>query len=239
MSYCKHCQWVDILQRDLNFSISYSARVQHVLQGLPNPSFQFPTVSYFIGKRAKVSALQALFPDNNITRRQAHGIGNLHIVSNTSGSRYPVLFVDCTPGAECINQIGSWTGCHELKRFRLRSWVTRSIARSSLIDQIQAQLLFLFVDVICIFVDDVGAATEQLIQKWVATRLLVQGGPKPKLLIVSQSAQRDFGPDNISRWERSPNFQAHFESVKYVFPLRLSCSAIPFSENWMRAVSHG
>ena len=229
MSHCTHCQWIDISQRDVDFIISSVARFEHVLREVPNPNIQFPSISYFIGKKAKVSALQALFPENNITRRQAHGIGNLHMDSNTSSSCYPMLFADCTPGAECINQVGLWTGYHELKQFRLGSWVTRSIAKSSLIDQLQAQLLFLFTNVICIFADDVDPATGELIKKWIEIPSLVQTGPKPRLLIVSQVSRKGFELDDILSSEGSPSFQTHFASIKHIYlfqPSQLSTLTI-------------
>ena len=85
MLNCRHCHWVDISQGDVEIAISYGMRLEH-------------TIVYFIGKRAKASALQ-----NKITRRPAQAIGNLHADSNTYTSRYPTVFADCTPVAKCVN----------------------------------------------------------------------------------------------------------------------------------------
>lgn len=44
--------------------------MQHIIAGLPNACSQYPSLHFFFGKRAKVSALQALFSNNVITRRR-------------------------------------------------------------------------------------------------------------------------------------------------------------------------
>jgi hypothetical protein len=218
MPDCTHSQWVDISQKDLEFSVSYGARMRHVLGTLASPSDQFPSVAFFVGKRTKVLALRALFPENNITRRQSHGIANLHIASNAGSSSHPLLFADCTPGADVVNQIGTRTRCHEFKRFRLGSWATNSVARPSLVEQIQAQLLFVFTDVVCIFADDVGgrAAADDIIQRWARNRRLVEGGPKPRVLIVSQCSQGQLKTENCSFGGLS-SVEAHFASLKVVY----------------------
>ena len=184
---CTHYQWVDIAERDRQISISYGGRLRHIVQGLPNPRDQFPTIVYFYGKRAKVAALQSLFPNNNITRRRAHGIGNIHVDNGTAAATNPLLFVDCKPGAECVNLLGSWTGCHELTQIRA-DWVQADVP--TVVKHLNSELLFLFTDVVCIFVDDVGGKRKavEVLNDWAssASPRSRDTAVKPHVVLVCQ-----------------------------------------------------
>ena len=112
----------------------------------------------------------------------------------------------------------------------------RAITR--LLHEVQARLLFPFVDVVCIFADDIGgiAATDDLVNRWLENRPLVEGGPKPGLLVFSHASRDEFKgkshqfeDKSHQRLECSPRFKAHFVSVKYVClsdPAQLSHLAI-------------
>ena len=121
MALCPHTPWLDLygLRDSREWSITYGQRLHIVLRDVSFPTTKFPTVFFFVGKKRKVSALQDIFPNNNITRRKAHGIASLHLDTTTAGSRYPLLFADCNLDAEFVNQIGKWDGCHESVQYRV------------------------------------------------------------------------------------------------------------------------
>ena len=161
-----------------------------------------------------IRALQSIFPNNNITRRKTHGIATLHLDTTTLKATFPLLFADCTPDAECTNQIGMWDGCHETRRFRIQHEDHVRAPLRTLIDQIQSRILFRFVDVICLFADDLGGygKVAETVGRWIANGGDPQFRPPHKpCIIVIGSRGGDFPGAKALR--RSTAFRAIFHSL--------------------------
>jgi hypothetical protein len=221
MALCPHTQWLDLsgLPNSRECSITYGQRLHSVIGGLSSPDAQFPTVFFFLGKRRKVLALQNIFPNNNITRRKAHGIAGLHLDTATSGSRYPRLFADCNPDAEFWNQIGQWNSCHENIRYGLTpaDEVAAAMTSKELVDNIHSRLLLNFVDVVCLFADDLGGAEAVVdrLMRWAQRRRDSHCLPshKPGVVVVVSGSQ---ARHTLSVMEGTSSFRETFASLTIV-----------------------
>ena len=219
MTLCPHTQWVDLagIENSTEWFITYGQRLHTVLDDLPSPETQYPTTFFFLGKRAKVIALKSIFSNNNTTRRKGHGIATLHLDTATAGSTYPVLFADCYPGADCTNQLGKWNGCHDTRRYRINQGDEELFKLKELVDKIHTRLLFNFVDVICIFAEDLGGdnATAEHLLRWTKCGRPTQRPPshRPCVMVVvpSKNDCRD-----ILQIGNSSLFRDHFESLVVV-----------------------
>jgi hypothetical protein len=219
MALCPHSQWMDLsgLPNSREWSITYGQRLHTVLNDLPSPDTKFPTVFFFLGKRSKVLALRDIFPNNNITRRKAHGIAGLHLDTTTASSPYPLLFADCNPDAEYVNLIGRWDSCHENVRYRVNFGDGAAATSTELVDKIHAQLLLSFVDVVCFFADDLGGeeSVADRLMRWIQCR----GGShcipvhKPGVVVVATGSQ---AYHTLSLMEKSPGFCETFASLTVV-----------------------
>jgi hypothetical protein len=205
------------LEHSREWSITYGQRLHNVLGDLPFPDTQFPTILFCLGKGSKVLALQSMFPNNNITRRKAHGIANLHLDTTTAGSRYPLLFADYNPDAGFLNQIGQWNGCHENVRYRVHVGDDTAATAKELVDKIHAQLLLNFVDVVCFFADDLGGHeyVADRLMRWTQCRRDAQCLPlhKPSVVVVVSSSQ---ACPALSLMENTLEFRETFASLTVV-----------------------
>lgn len=189
-------------------------RFKTLVDDLPNSDAQYPCIIFFLGKRNKVSALQNIFVNNNITRRQAHSIGNLHIDLTTCNTTYPLLFADCNPDAISVNDLGRWNGCHETHCLRLTSHHNVSLGSNAITELVQARLLFLFTDIICLFADDLGGllGVTQRLAKWCdlgssSTGLL------PRVLVVISESSDESGAQKLLQLNSTSGFQKCFPSL--------------------------
>jgi hypothetical protein len=208
---CPHVQWVDLDGLDRDWAIIYAHRFRTVVDELPDPKGQFPSIVFFVGKQEKRSALQSIFTNNNVNRRRGHGIGSLQCDVTTLGSRNPILIADCHPTAKCTNLIGSWNGCHASLRLPLH----RSVSLSALIPRIQADLLFRFVDVVCIFTVDLGGchAAIEMIQHWTDVQNDHGAGVKPRLVVVVATDSEGL---EMACVEQHPGFALVFSGLTVV-----------------------
>lgn len=189
MASCTHYQWVDLTGFDRNWSISYGQRLLKIIEEIPDPDTQFPSTLFFLGKKAKISALQAIFHRNNIKKRREHGIANLQLDVTTSGAVYPLLLADCNPEASYANMIGSWNGCNETNNFYIDTGEAPQPNVRDVVDMIHARLLLPFIDVVCLFADDLGGVDKCV--EWLSriARASLPLKPhsilKPQVLIVT------------------------------------------------------
>ncbi|KAL5696107.1 hypothetical protein EMGR_006627 [Emarellia grisea] len=135
--------------------LSWKARMANrKSQGRPlDPSAQLPQVVFFMGRRLKDRALRELCGGNYRDQHRHQRCVNLRSDNRTLRSLQPRFFADCDPtrrsqppAPEVLHV------CHPDQTFPLDI----SLTEHSLYDLVLARLLFLFVDVLCIFADDLG-----------------------------------------------------------------------------------
>jgi len=190
-----HFAWLDVDGEADRWEVTYGKRLYHLVNDLAEPERQHVSIQYFIGKKAKTKALQSLFTNNNITRRQAHGIGNLHVDLNTVASDHPVMFVDCTPGASTVEENAKWTECHEVVRHQLDWGGNRLSASADVHARVVSRVIFGMVDVVCAFVNDLGGPENCLawLQRWASNSGLspAEPGVRPHLLLIGDGQTDD------------------------------------------------
>ena len=125
---------------------------------LKDPHHQWPSIQLFVGSRTKEEALRALFPYNNVKRSRSEALVNLRADNGTSGTDSPIFFADSNPAH--VTSPGAFapsdhqSTLHPLKR--------RFDDEDQVFDFIHANLLSLFCDVICIFLDDFESVSDLL-----------------------------------------------------------------------------
>jgi len=149
MAGCEHIAWLQSANTK-ELQLRDGGRIRRVVQEMPDPIAQSPSVVFFIGQKAKNIALRQLFPRNNIRRGRRDGFANLRIDNATLNSDRPIWFADSDPFRGVTPTCGAGT-CHESVTYHIR-WTHPS--QHSIFDILHARLFFLFTDVICIFADD-------------------------------------------------------------------------------------
>ncbi|EKV10551.1 Patatin-like serine hydrolase, putative [Penicillium digitatum PHI26] len=150
VSQKEHIGWLDIgRQEDSRPAIINSERLKNIVSQLDNPKEKYPSVCAYIGGRCKDHILQKLYPWNNIKRHVSSYKVRLRSDVASLGCRQPTLFVD--------GDIGQNDRKSPLKR--LSAGVGHPIfwecgSAQDVLLVLWAQLVFLFTDVICIFLND-------------------------------------------------------------------------------------
>ncbi|ERF68658.1 hypothetical protein EPUS_05719 [Endocarpon pusillum Z07020] len=163
MSCCNHVTLVEV---EGEKDIYDTGRFGRAINELPRPDEQYPSLVHFVGKKSKNLALKYLFPQNNIRRgASTNGSTNLRLDTTTIGSDRPLLFCDSDPFAAASTH-GGWNLCHSVVAYPL-SWAPTTEYTTG--EVVEARLLFLFSDVICVFVDDFSGLDQvaERIVRWV------------------------------------------------------------------------
>lgn len=156
-----------------------------ITRELRNPDHQYPLPVFFLGQSTKSQALRALFPRNNITRRADPGIARLHLSSSTAYSQHPVWIVDGV-----LKRSHAPLPSKAWRRYSL------PLIRYRTFEEVQrycyARFILPFVDVLCLFADDLGglAKVHEALQAWIDTRTQnpVTGGTRPQIVVVQSAA---------------------------------------------------
>ncbi|CAG8905044.1 unnamed protein product [Penicillium nalgiovense] len=86
--------WLDLVKENEAWDLVDTNRLEQLVQGLPNPKYQYPSLLYFYGNSNRKKALRALFPYNNITRKGPAGLIRLHLSTKTAHTQNPILFAE-------------------------------------------------------------------------------------------------------------------------------------------------
>ena len=158
MKRCDHTHWLCLCSQSRNTGLVVSDRLQNIINHIPNPDIQRPSLIVLIGNTAKLVALQELFGvkrTRKLTTKRNVGEIHLHVDPSSVFHRRPLLIADGDlPSKGLRTKIPTYK-CHEV--------TTRTVQRTnecSRFDEvatgIYAQLLFPFTDVFCFFADDLG-----------------------------------------------------------------------------------
>lgn len=149
MPGCEHIAWLQSANTGES-QLRDGGRMKRIIQEMPRPVAQYPSIIFFMGQKAKNTALRELFPYNNIKRGRRDGFANLRMDNTTISSDQPIWFADSDPFTRVTPTCGTAT-CHESSTYPIR-WA--SSLNHSIFDIVHARVFFLFTDVICIFADD-------------------------------------------------------------------------------------
>ncbi|KAJ6070721.1 hypothetical protein N7467_012040 [Penicillium canescens] len=150
MQHREDIGWLDIgVQEDSRPAVLDSGRLKDVIAQLSEPESQYPSLCAFIGGKLKDSVLQKLYPWNNIKRHTSEASIRLRYDVSSLSRRHPVLFAD--------GSILQEERFSSQKRLTAGAGLPISWNCTSalfLLHMLWSRLIFLFTDVICIFVDD-------------------------------------------------------------------------------------
>ncbi|KAL8673858.1 MAG: hypothetical protein Q9168_001723 [Polycauliona sp. 1 TL-2023] len=151
MPFCEHIQWLQF-SRQRDPSLLDPGRLGRIVQELGDPNFQYPSLVFFAGRKAKDVAVRQLFPWNNFKKSARNdGLATLQAETVSLQTKYPLFFAESDPFAGTTLSTGTEHLCHESRSHPLL-WPGYGV--DALYDHIHSRLLFLFTDVICIFAED-------------------------------------------------------------------------------------
>ena len=199
MSDCTHVQLLRITQAEGGFSIHYGSRLRNIADGLPRPSSQCPSALALMGRRDKRNIIRKIYPESRISNHRQHGIANVVLDPNTIGHDYPLLIVDCSwSDTERQHSHAAEEKCHGISNYPIQ-WPARSSSPqwTDLVKFVHVKLLFLFIDVLCIFSEDYdglpGVAAQLASWASVGSASTLPRSTRPRVVVVTRVDEQIFG----------------------------------------------
>lgn len=214
MRYCKHTQWLGLAVNDGDVCLQNTDRLQTLLDDLPNPDKQTPSLFVFIGNKSKAMAIKELAKtfspppkyschpskhndesswegQTKLNGRRVHGEIHLHIHPPSVFSSRPVLLAEGDlPNLSKLTNALAIEKCHETDSRPLNASTLATPTLSECADRIYFRLLSPFTDVFCFFADDVGKFKPivQRIALWLdlGQPSTLPKSTRPKVLIVTE-----------------------------------------------------
>lgn len=213
MFHCPHVQWLELDRLDRRWTLTDPGRLKCVVSEFLNPRQQTPSVVFFVGNNLKSEALRNIYPNNNISGQEAHGIANLRVEAGAHEFKSPTLFADCTPGAPCMSLLGPRTICHENHRHTI---CADDSPIEDVITTIQVNFILPFSHVVCVFADDLGGnyACARYIEGWMRKSFRSTSSrshANPHLLIATTDSSN---LDALVQIECDESFSLIFESFQ-------------------------
>ncbi len=216
MSRCNHISLLRIAEGK-EVCLLDDDRLDRAMQPMTNPSAQYPSLQFFIGRKAKDLALPELFPHNNVRRghQDRNCVANLRLDASSISCNRPILFADSDP-LSVIYRNHEAASCHRTASYSV-PWAVAS--NHSLYDILHARLFFLFTDVICIFADDFkdhGSVTDRL-NTWatIGSAVDLPREIRPRVVIVA-SDQMEKLRRNKQSWS-TVNTRNSFSSIELLY----------------------
>lgn len=187
MPECEHTQLLQVAG-DQGVALFEFGRFEKVTRDLPDPDAQYPRLVHFVGRRHKDTALKQFFPNNNIGRFRQQSITNLRADTTGIGTDSPLLFLDSDPFVGITTEPHP-AKCHPSTQYPL-AWYPH--LDFTVNDIIHARLLFLFSDVICIFVDDFPSLEDCALQliRWarIGSASSLSYHVRPRVVVVTSDS---------------------------------------------------
>ncbi|GKZ27126.1 hypothetical protein AbraCBS73388_003766 [Aspergillus brasiliensis] len=185
MATCDHLAWLRHVEKGDTGEVIFedTGRFGRVIAELPRPDSQNLRTALFVGTSAKDTALKQLFTRNNIGRRGHRHDINLRADTASLETDSPLIFADSNPFVNNHTE-RSHVLCHETVSYPA-SWRPQAHA---VIDIVYTRLLFLFIDVVCLFADDFSSldAVALRLMQWADIGSAATGPStvRPRLLII-------------------------------------------------------
>ncbi|CAK7237038.1 hypothetical protein SBRCBS47491_009841 [Sporothrix bragantina] len=186
--------WLGLRVRGTHAELFASSRLQRLVESIPDPDTQRPSLVVFVGKRSKAAALRENFGVKRTwlgVVKRARGEVHLHL-DPSSVFGQPLLIADGDILLTQPTQKAPASQCHEI--------TVRAIHRPSgvvvddLVRGLFGQLLFPFTDVFCFFCEDLGGlqGVARLLASWLegdrSTALPAAGGAtQPSVVLVTET----------------------------------------------------
>jgi hypothetical protein len=176
----KNSDWLYAFQEEGDWFLMCGNSLREVTTSLSNPRSQYPSIVLLIGKNHKDAAQKALLPGHRDTKSQA--MAQLRLDSSTLNSDSPLLIASIDADRRPhLPRHHSGELRHKLE------WLPEKPSANSVLDTITSKLLLLFVDVVCLFLDDFSTYEEGVafFQQWVEKGNFSQPW-RPRLIVVTK-----------------------------------------------------
>ena len=218
MVRCTHTRWLRLARKDEGFALEVSDRAQRLLDGLPRPEKQTPSINLLVGNQSKQRLLHTLGINTTGPRGQ-RGHGEIHMFVTPSSVRSDAPMVIADGDIPVQSRLGRpWKRqlCHEVN---VRPLCPLQGKVADIADRIYHRLLLPFADVICLFATDLGGIekTVHRLALWMDNGPLSTIEARPWLFIVV-----DEGPEaealatfrDLLRIETSIDPMDHFGGIR-------------------------
>jgi hypothetical protein len=218
MTFCKHHAWLQATSGS-EVALLNPNRLARLVQELPTPTTQQPSLISFVGRRTKNLALQKIFYNNNFQQHSHDGVATLRIDNTTLYSDHPILFAESYPTSTALASTNSFP-CHESKRHPL-PWA-EDLATLDLYNILQSRLLCLFTDVLCIFVHDFPTFQDviDLLEAWAAagSSSSMPQTIRPRVILVERGSKVIASPPQDFYETHYPQLGTRRQSLQQLFP---------------------
>jgi hypothetical protein len=166
-----------------------------ILAGLKDPSNQYPSIVLLLGGLEKVAAERALFPTPE--NYKPRGLAQIRLDRSTFRSKHPVLVstltTDLNSTSARLPRDYAGEPRHALEWF---SATSTGKASRRVADKVTSTLIMLFVDVICVFLDDFPSHKDgfTLLQQW-ASETHSTRSSCPKIIFITR--QQGINTNNL------------------------------------------
>jgi hypothetical protein len=208
MKHCHHSQWLRLHTRGHHTELRTFGRLQRLIESIPDPDVQTPSLVVLVGNVSKAAALRESFG----VRRLWHGMakrarGEVHLhVDPSSVLGKPLLVADGDPLTHPIQKAPARPAstCHETTTRAIHR--PAGIAVDDLVSGLFGRLLFPFADVFCFFCEDLGGlqSVARLLAAWLdsrsgAAQSAAAGHAQPSVLLVTEAMPMGRGDDANTR----------------------------------------
>ncbi|KAH8430135.1 uncharacterized protein LDX57_007805 [Aspergillus melleus] len=171
--------WLGLSHDDAaGWSLIDTGRMDDIVQDMSHPATQYPSVLSFLGNDSRVTALRALFPQNNVTRRGPAGLVRLHLSTTTANTEHPVWFTESSfARPPTVDGSSIAPSADRSRRYPVRQ--DRLETPCDIKDHLLTRLVFPWTHVACFFVD--GENELKTVTSWLAaTHEGVHASPSDK-----------------------------------------------------------
>lgn len=180
--------WLDLVSENEVWHLVDTNRLGELVQELPYPKFQYPSLLYFTGNSNRMKALRALFPYNNITRKGPAGLIRLHLSTKTAHTQSPILFAESSLCLEYSLGDSKWLK-HSTTKHRSFSITGAEglLPPARLQQEVKRQIVLPWTQILCLFLDsaaDIQAARNLLQQPRRQLTIGDEGIPAPTQIVI-------------------------------------------------------
>lgn len=160
--------------------------LEKVLGSLPDPANQHPSTILFLGRAAKEAARKAMFP--HASAKRSRGVARIRVDDSTTNHDEPLLVADLDIRKAYSGYRPPRSPSGEL-RHRVE-WPSDRTQRG-IVDTTVSKLLLLFVDVVCLFLDDFVTCETgfRLFRQWMEERQFARPWSPRVIFVTSRERQ--------------------------------------------------
>jgi hypothetical protein len=165
--------------------------LEHIKNDLRDPNAQRPSITLFIGNETKTAAQKSMFPANSFSVSSGEGVARLYAESSTTDGVEPRLIGDisvCSSSSGCNNSYRPPRDQPNLVHYRIEWPLAQShgLSHDCVMNATLSQVVFMFVDVVCLFLDDFATQKDGLdfFERWIKPQGRFWKW-KPKVIVVT------------------------------------------------------